>query len=83
MLLFILITITHAQSAKPLTLQDLVQMQKAGFDDQTTTNAIAANGTATTTARRNFPCSTINRTESFCPPSAGRKARFNRLRRRA
>jgi hypothetical protein len=33
MLLFILITITHAQSAKPLTLQDLVQMQKAGFDD--------------------------------------------------
>jgi hypothetical protein len=35
---------------KPLTLQDLVQMQKAGFDDQTVTGAIAANGVSLDTS---------------------------------
>jgi len=40
----------YAQSAKPVTLQDLVQMQKAGFDDQMVTNAIAANGVSLDTS---------------------------------
>jgi hypothetical protein len=45
-----LLMFAYGQSAKPLTVQDLVQMQKAGFDDQTVTNAIATNGVSLDTS---------------------------------
>jgi hypothetical protein len=41
---FLLASLASGQAKKPLTSDDLIQMKKAGFDDQMAINAIAANG---------------------------------------
>ena len=42
--------VSAAQTPKPLTSADLLQMKTAGFDDQTIVNAIAANGVSLDTS---------------------------------
>jgi hypothetical protein len=47
---FFVTTLAIAQAKKPLTADDLIQMKKAGFDDQIAINAIAANGVSLDTS---------------------------------
>jgi hypothetical protein len=48
--LLVLPPLAFAQSQKPLTRTDLVQMKTAGFDDQTVINAITADGVSLDTS---------------------------------
>ena len=47
---FLLASLASGQAKKPLTSDDLIQMKKAGFDDQMAINAIAANGVSLDTS---------------------------------